>query len=209
MVLNKNQIESVRYQLKKNNLNATNDEIRLAANDFSDFDAILIADKIISNKSNSLAIKSDSNDELDNSMIDLYQSNSNSKSELSLREKNELIKIKSIELGINLSTSDIQKISDMVSESIRDSIDFLNEVSIIISEYFDDRNKKATNIINQKINDISTIINSKNDELGDIFQSANTSLNNLISDCSREKLQYKSPYKSKLESIREILKIQS
>lgn len=209
MALNKNQIESVRYQLKKNNLNATNDEIRLAANDFSDFDAILIADKIISNKSNSLAIKSDSNDELDNSMIDLYQSNSNSKSELSLREKNELIKIKSIELGINLSTSDIQKISDMVSESIRDSIDFLNEVSIIISEYFDDRNKKATNIINQKINDISTIINSKNDELADIFQFANTSLNNLISDCSREKLEYKSPYKSQLESIREILKIQT
>lgn len=209
MLLNKNQIEAIRYQLKKNNLNATNDEIRLAANDFKDFDSILIADKIISNKSNSLAIKSDSNDELDNSMIDLYQSNSNSKSELSLREKNELIKIKSIELGINLSVSDIQKISDMVSESINDSINFLNEVSIIISEYFDDRNKKASNIINQKINDISTIINSKNDELGDIFQSANSSLNELINDCNREKIEYKSRYKSKLESIREILKIQS
>lgn len=208
MLLNKNQIESIRYQLKKNNLNATNDEIRLAANDFSDFDAILIADKIISNKSNSLAVKSDSNNnELDNSMIDLYQSNSNSKSELSLREKNELIKIKSIELGINLSVSDIQKISDMISESINDSIDFLNEVSIIISEYFDDRNKKANNIINEKINNISNIINSKNDELADIFQSANNSLKELISDCNREKIEYKSRYKSQLESIREILEI--
>ena len=209
MVLNKNQIEAIRYQLKKNNLNATNDEIRLAANDFIDFDAILIADKIISNKSNSLAIKSDSNDELDSSMIDLYQSNSNSKSELSLREKNELIKIKSIELGIDLSVSDVEKISDMVSKSVDDSLDYLDAVSIIILDFFNDRNKKASNIINQKINDISRIINSKNEALGDIFESANTSLNDLISDCSREKLQYKSPYKSKLESIKELLKIQS
>ena len=209
MVLNKNQIEAIRYQLKKNNLNATNDEIRLAANDFIDFDAILIADKIISNKSNSLAIKSDSNDELDSSMIDLYQSNSNSKSELSLREKNELIKIKSIELGIDLSVSDVEKISDMVSKSVDDALDYLDEVSIIILDFFNDRNKKASNIINQKINDISRIINSKNEALGDIFESANTSLNDLISDCSREKLQYKSPYKSKLESIKELLKIQS
>ena len=209
MVLNKNQIEAIRYQLKKNNLNATNDEIRLAANDFIDFDAILIADKIISNKSNSLAIKSDSNDELDNSMIDLYQSNSNSKSELTLREKNELIKIKSIELGIDLSVSDVEKISDMVSKSVDDALDYLDEVSIIILDFFNDRNKKASNIINQKINDISRIINSKNEALGDIFESANTSLNDLISDCSREKLQYKSPYKSKLESIKELLKIQS
>ena len=209
MLLNKNQLESVRYQLKKNNLNATNDEIRLAANDFIDFDSILIADKIISNKSNSLAIKSDSNDELDNSMIDLYQSNSNSKSELTLREKNELIKIKSIELGIDLSVSDVEKISDMVSKSVDDSLDYLDAVSIIILDFFNDRNKKASNIINQKINDISRIINSKNEALGDIFESANASLNYLISDFNREKLQYKSPYKSKLESIREILKIQS
>ena len=195
MLLNKNQIESIRYQLKKNDMNATNDEIRLAANDFTVFDSQLIADKIISNKSNSLAIKSDSNDDLDNSMIDIY--------------KSELIKIKSIELGIDLTPSDIQKISDMTSESINDSINFLNEVSIIISQYFDDRNKKVSNIINQKIDNITDIINSKNDVLGDIFKSANDELSELINECKREKIEYKSPYKSQVESIREILKIQS
>jgi hypothetical protein len=202
MLLTKNQIESIRYQLKKNNLNASNEEIRLASNDFSDFDAILIADKIISNKSNSLSIKSD---DLDNSMIDLYQSNQ--KSELSKSEKNNLIKIKSLELGIDLSISEIEKIADIATLQISESMDFLDNVDILISDYFNARNNKVRNSLNQKISDISNIINSKNDELGDIFSSANQRLIDIASECNREKNDYKSPYRDKLESIKEMLKL--
>ena len=202
MELTKNQIESVRYQLKKNNLNASNEEIRLVSNDFSDFDAILIADKIISNKSNSLSIKSD---DLDNSMIDLYQSNQ--KSELSKSEKNNLIKIKSLELGIDLSISEIEKIADIATLQISESMDFLDNVNILISDYFNARNNKIRNNLNQKIDDISNIINAKNSELADIFDGTNQRLIDIASDCNREKNDYKSPYRDKLESIKEMLKL--
>lgn len=202
MQLTKNQIESIRYQLKKNNVNASNEEIRLVSNDFSDFDAILIADKIISNKSNSLSIKSD---DLDNSMIDLYQSNQ--KLELSKSEKNNLIKIKSLELGIDLSISEIEKIADIASLQISESMDFLDNVNILISDYFNARNNKIRNSLNQKIDDISNIINAKNSELADIFDGTNQRLIDIASDCNREKNDYKSPYRDKLESIKEMLKL--
>jgi hypothetical protein len=202
MLLTKNQIESIRYQLKKNNVNASNEEIRLVSNDFSDFDAILIADKIISNKSNSLSIKSD---DLDNSMIDLYQSNQ--KSELSKSEKNNLIKIKSLELGIDLSISEIEKIADIATLQISESMDFLDNVNILISDYFNARNNKIRNSLNQKIDDISNIINAKNSELADIFDGTNQRLIDIASDCNREKNDYKSPYRDKLESIKEMLKL--
>jgi len=202
MELTKNQIESVRYQLKKNNLNASNEEIRFISNDFSEFDAILIADKIISNKSNSLSIKSD---DLDNSMIDLYQSNQ--KSELSKSEKNNLIKIKSLELGIDLSISEIEKIADIATLQISESMDFLDNVNILISDYFNARNNKIRNNLNQKIDDISNIINAKNSELADIFDGTNQRLIDIASDCNREKNDYKSPYRDKLESIKEMLKL--
>jgi hypothetical protein len=201
MELTKNQIESVRYQLKKNNLNASNDEIRLVSNDFSDFDAILIADKIIFNKSNSLSIKSD---DLDNSMIDLYQSNQ--KSELSKSEKNNLIKIKSLELGIDLSISEIEKIADIATLQISESMDFLDNVNILISDYFNARNNKIRNSLNQKIDDISNIINAKNSELADIFDGTNQRLLEIVDDC-REKTDYKSSYNSKIESFKKILKL--
>jgi len=202
MELTKNQIEAVRYQLKKNNLNASNEEIRLVSNDFSDFDAILIADKIISNKSNSLSIKSD---DLDNSMIDLYQSNQ--KSELSKSEKNNLIKIKSLELGIDLSISEIEKIADIATIHISESMDFLDNVEILISDYFNARNNRVRDNLNQKIDDISNIINSKNSKLADIFNGTNQRLLEIVDDCVREKSDYKSSYQSKIESFKKILKL--
>ncbi|MFM6254279.1 MAG: hypothetical protein ACKPEQ_34925, partial [Dolichospermum sp.] len=56
MQVNKNQIEAVRYQLKKLNTTSTNEEIRLTANGFNDFDAVLIANQIVANKTQSLVI---------------------------------------------------------------------------------------------------------------------------------------------------------
>ena len=48
MLLNKNQIEAVRYQVKKLNSTCTNDEIRNSADKFKDFDAVLIANDVVS-----------------------------------------------------------------------------------------------------------------------------------------------------------------
>ena len=214
MLLNKNQIEAVRYQLTKLGTKATNDEVRQSADKFNEFDAVLIANDVVNNRTTDLTTIPQ-NQELepatessnDDSMLSLLDSPTPANNTLTTTQKHALIQIKSQELGIDLNINEVEKISDMVSEQINDSINFLNEVGSIIQEFFANRNNQVRDIIDQKIEDIATIINSKNDELGDIFNSANNRLMDIASSCNREKTDYKSPYQSKLESIREILKL--
>ena len=214
MVLNKNQIEAVRYQVKKLNNTCSNDEIRNSADKFKDFDAILIANDVINSRGSELLIVAQNEDlatvtESNNndSMLSLLEVPTPQKSTLTTAQKHSLVQIKSQELGIDLNTTEITKISDMVSDQINDSINFLNEVGSIISEFFNSRNNQVKDVVEQKINDIATIINTKNSELGDIFSSANQRLNDIASDCNRVNTDYKSTYRDKLESIREILKL--
>ncbi|MFY7885995.1 MAG: hypothetical protein ACOVOV_14240 [Dolichospermum sp.] len=214
MLLNKNQIEAVRYQCKKLNSTCSNDEIRNSADKFKDFDAILIANEIINSRTSGLSIIPQ-HEELEtvveststDSMLSLLEVAVPKSNTLTTAEKHDLIQIKSQELGISLNINEISKISEMVSDQISDSINFLNEVGILISEFFTNRNNQVQSIVEQKINDISNIINTKNEQLGDIFSSANQRLNDIAGECNREKTDYKSTYQSKLESIREILKL--
>jgi hypothetical protein len=214
MLLNKNQIESVRYQVKKLNSTCSNDEIRNSASKFKDFDAILIAHDIVNSRNSGLSIIPQ-NEELetvvessnDDSMLSLLEVPVPKSNTLTTAQKHDLIQIKSQQLGIDLNTTEITKISDMVSDQVNDSINFLNEVGSIISEFFTNRNNQVQQVVNQKINDIANIINTKNEQLGDIFNSANQRLTDIASECNREKTDYKSSYQSKLESIREMLKL--
>lgn len=213
MLLNKNQIEAVRYQLTKLGSKASNDEIRVSAENFKDFDAILIANHVLNARTSELSIIPQ-NEELtpatqpsnDDSMLSLLN-NSTPQNTLTTTQKHALIQIKSQELGIDLSITEITKISDMVSEQINDSINFLNEVGILIKEFFDARNNQVQDIVNQKIEHIATIINTKNEQLGDIFNGANKRLIDIANESSQVKTDYKSTYQIKLESIREILKL--
>lgn len=214
MLLNKNQIEAVRYQLKKLNSSGTNDEIRNTADKFKDFDAILIANDIVSSRASELLIVPQNEDlttatesNSTDSMLSLLEVPTPQKSTLTTTQKHALIQIKSQELGIDLSLNEISKISDMVSEQINDSINFLSEVGLLISEFFTNRNNQVQDIVNQKIEDIATIINTGNEQLGDIFNGANKRLIDIASDCNREKTDYKSTYRDKLESIKEMLKL--
>ncbi|MFN9561052.1 MAG: hypothetical protein ACK56B_21045 [Dolichospermum sp.] len=214
MLLNKNQIEAVRYQCKKLNSTCSNDEIRNSADKFKDFDAILIANEIINSRASELLIVPE-NQELEtvveststDSMLSLLEVAVPKSNTLTTAEKHDLIQIKSQELGISLNINEISKISEMVSDQVNDSINFLNEVGTIISEFFSTRNNQVQSIVDQKINDIAIIINTKNEQLGDIFSSANQRLIDIASDCNREKTDYKSTYRDKLESIREMLKL--
>lgn len=212
MLLNKNQIEAVRYQVKKQNQTCTNDEIRISADKFKDFDAILMANDVINSRSSELSTHTQneeittSTDSNNDSMLSLLNHESKPNT-LTNTQKHALIQIKSQELGINLSVSEITTISGMVNEQINDSINFLNEVGIIIREFLNNRNNQVNDIVNQKINDITNIINTGNEHLGDIFNGANNRLNQIATECSQVKTDYKSTYQINLESIREILKL--
>ena len=214
MLLNKNQIEAVRYQVKKLNSTCTNDEIRNSAEKFKDFDAIAIANDVVNSRTTELSTIPQ-NQELepatessnDDSMLSLLDTVTPQSNTLTTTQKHALIQIKSQELGIDLSVTEITKISDMVSEQINDSINFLSEVGILISEFFTNRNNQVQDIVNQKIEDITQIINTGNEQLGDIFNGANQRLIDIASSCNQEKTDYKSTYRSKLESIREMLKL--
>ena len=218
MLLNKAEIEKIRYQLTKLGTKGTNDEIRNSAEKFKDFDAVLIANDVVSSRTSELTTIPQ-NDELepatehatessnDDSMLSLLNNPTPQTNTLTTTQKHALIQIKSQELGIDLNVQEITKISDMVSEQINDSIDFLNEVGILISEFFTNRNNQVQDIVNQKIEDIAQIINTGNEQLGDIFNGANKRLMDIANESNQVKTDYKSSYRDKLESIREILKL--
>jgi hypothetical protein len=200
--------------VKKLNSTCSNDEIRNSAENFKDFDAILIANDIVNSRTSGLSIipqheelETVTESNTDDSMMTLLEVSVPKNNQLTTSQKHDLIQIKSQELGIDLNTTEISKISEMVSDQVSDSINFLNEVGTIISEFFSNRNDQVQGIVNQKINDIATIINTKNEQLGDIFSSANQRLVDIASDCNQVKTDYKSSYRDKLESIREILKL--
>jgi hypothetical protein len=206
MILNKAQIEAVRYQLKKQGKTATNQEIRDCAVNFKDFDAVLIAEKIAASSptdESMLPLLESSNELVPTQNINNEPQNSS----LTTTQKQELVKIKSVELGITLTETEVIKIADMVESQIQDSIDFLNEVSVLISQFFSNRNSQARELVNNKVESIKRIINTKNEELGDIFNGANQELINVANECNKNSTDYKSTYKDKLESIREILKL--
>jgi hypothetical protein len=214
MILNKNQLEAVRYQAKKLGTTVTNDEIRNSADKFKDFDAVLIANDVVSCRTTDLTtipqnheLEPATESSNDDSMLSLLDVSTPANNTLTTTQKHALIQIKSQELGIDLSVQEITKISDMVSEQINDSINFLSEVGILISEFFTNRNNQVQDIVNQKIEDITQIINTGNEQLGDIFNGANRRLMDIASESSRVKTDYKSTYQSKLESIREMLKL--
>jgi hypothetical protein len=214
MLLNKNQIEAVRYQVKKLNSTCTNDEVRQSADKFKDFDAVLIANDVVSCRTTELTTIP-KNEEItpatesinDDSMLSLLEVPTPQTNTLTTTQKHALIQIKSQELGIDLSVTEITKISDMVSDQINDSIDFLNQVGLIIAEFFTNRNNQVQEIVNQKIEDITQIINTGNEQLGDIFNGANRRLMDIANESGQVKTDYKSGYQSKLESIREMLKL--
>ncbi|MFM6151936.1 MAG: hypothetical protein ACKPE3_02890, partial [Sphaerospermopsis kisseleviana] len=119
MILNKNQIEAVRYQVRKlNNSTCTNDEIRASAGKFKEFDAALIADNVINSRNSELVSQ---NEELttaielknEDSMLSLLESTPTNNT-LTTTQKHELVKIKSVELGIDLVDVEVIKIADMV-----------------------------------------------------------------------------------------------
>ena len=186
------------------------EEIRNFAANFKEFDAVLIAQTIAANKINSLAtnnainLPDDTNWSDENNMLALLNEESTT---LTNTKKQELVKIKCVELGIDLVDADIVKIADMVAIQVNDTVEFLNEVTTLIQEYFINRNNQTKSIIDEKINNITTIINTSNEHLGDIFNNANDRINSIVGECSKVKTDYKSTYKTKLESIREILKL--
>jgi hypothetical protein len=109
MQLQKSQIEQVRYQLTKLGTKGTNDEIRNSADKFSDFDAVLIANDVVSSRTSELTTIPQ-NHELepatglsnDNSMLSLLDVPTPQSNTLTTTQKHALIQIKSQELGIDL-----------------------------------------------------------------------------------------------------------
>ncbi|MFM6079584.1 MAG: hypothetical protein ACKPCI_13915, partial [Dolichospermum sp.] len=149
MQVNKNQIEAVRYQLKKLNTTSTNEEIRLTANGFNDFDAVLIANQIVANKTQSLVIGDDvATEDLTEVKETLITEDDDSAiAPLATTTKNELIANTAGELGIVLNTREIELIAQNVNYSSDDLQESLEEIKSAIIAFV--RHKIALN--SQKI----------------------------------------------------------
>jgi len=204
MQLTKAQIEQVKYQLKKLEATATNDEVREAAKDLEEFDANSIADRVLASRSTSITEVEQGSVITSGLSLPISEPVNNS---LTIAQKQTLTQIQSQQLGIELSQLEITEVSAMVASEITDSIGYLQAVGEIIKQFIERRNNQASVAISEQIANIATIITTGNDQLGDIFNGANRQLNEIVSQCKQRREDYKSPYASKLEGIREILQI--
>jgi hypothetical protein len=131
----------------------------------------------------------------------------NSENQLTISEKQTLTRIQANSMGLQLTDLQICEIADMADNQINDVAGFLDVVSQYLRDFLTSRNKAVQDQVTSKIQNIETIINTANDGLADIFNGANTQLNNIVTECRQQATDYKSPYASRLESIRESLEV--
>lgn len=198
MTLERNQYESVRYQLKKlvgeetyKTSGYTNEEIRIAAEDVNPFEALTVANRVLANRTSQLA-KQEKNEQVQ---------------ALTVAQKHSLTKMQADFMGITLSENEIQKIASSANNEITDNIEFLLEIKQLIETYLAHRNEQFQKQTSNIVRDIADVINAGNDELAKITEETNETLRDIVSQCEEIKRDYKSPYKSRLESIRELLKV--
>lgn len=195
MQVDKNQVEAIRYQLKKIGQAASNNEMRKAAEQFDTFDALAISQAVIKNRSNSL--------ETVNQVSNL-QPNQNA---LTTTQKSELVSMQAGFMGIELSQLEVQNIVNKTDETITDNIEFLREVQQLIKDFLAVRNEQFQKHTNQIVEDIAGVIRDGEVELAQIMTGTNERLRDIVDQCKQAKMEYRSPYKSRLEGIREMLKI--
>lgn len=201
MQLNKNQIEAVRYQLKKLNTTSTNEEIRLTANGVDDFDAVLIAQQIVANKTQSLVISEDNDNDvsilessqqgIENRKQETENEETPQSSGLATTTKNELVASTADNLGIELSTAEIDQIADNFDAGSDDFSQILEQVKTAIIAYV--QHKIASN--NQKI--VNTI-NEISQVASDGFEENSQTLTNGLKQLNQQLVQQSSDFKSRL-----------
>lgn len=187
MELNKNQVEAVRYQLKKIGQAGSNDEIRTAASQFDNFDAVAISQTVLTNRTSDLTPQQSPG--------------------LTVAQKSDLVTMQAGFMGIELTQLEVQNIVNNTDESITDNIEFLREVQQLIKDFLTVRNAQFNQQTNQIVENIAGVIRDGETELAQIMTNTNERLRDIVEQCKEQKANYKSPYKSRLESIREMLKV--
>lgn len=154
MTSQKSDVEKIRYQLKKLNKTATNEEIRLAIDNFEgDFDPEKIALSMVAtiaiNKPNSSAITRD-------------------------------LKTEIKALGIEISASEIKSMVSDFRDFYDDTSDYINQIKTFLAQYLDARNQKISGFLDSEIKEISSLISDKNNEFQEIISNRNSEINNLV-----------------------------
>jgi len=164
MTSQKSDIEKIRYQLKKLNKSATNDEIRLAIDNFEgEFDPEKIALSMVSaiaiNKPNSSAIARD-------------------------------LKTEIASLGIEISATEIKSMVNDFKSFYNDTTDYLQQIKGFLKQYLDARNEKISTFLEQETRQISSLISEKNMEFQEIINNRNTEINGLVSKSKIKPIDY-------------------
>ncbi|MFM5944321.1 MAG: hypothetical protein ACKO9G_13280, partial [Dolichospermum sp.] len=166
---------------------------RLTANGFNDFDAVLIANQIVANKTQSLVIGDDvaTEDLAEVKETLITEDDDSAIAPLATTTKNELVANTAGSLGIELSTNEIDHIANNFDNSSDDFTGTLEQVKSAIIAYV--QHKIASN--NQKINEV---VNEIGDVIADGFNSNNETLNNGLKQLNHQLTQQSTDFKSKL-----------
>lgn len=187
MELERKNIEAIKYRLEKLDIKASNGDIRVAASDFETLDINAIADKVAHNirfKSGKLATQNNS---------------------ITESTKHSLIKIEAAQMDIDLSESEVLQIVNSSSNEISDTAQFIIDTREILREFLYQRNQQLASQNDNLIGTVQQVINEANQEKARIIASTNQSLMDVVEQCRQANEDYKSPYTSRLESMRKTL----
>jgi len=153
MTSQKSDIEKIRYQLKKLNKSATNDEIRLAIDNYDgDFDPEKIALSMVSGLAT----------------IPTYNAIS--------RDLKSEIKA----MGIEISQTEIKEMVKDFRDFYNDTSEYLEQIKGFLSQYLQARNEKIQQFFQHESRELSSLISDKNDDFNRIIESGNSEINSLL-----------------------------
>ena len=198
-MLNKNQIEQIRYQVKKLGLTVSNEEIRQACEGV-DFDPVAIAQTIAAKQSSAIAKASPK--AIDNPVS--QPQNLAVVEAMSQPQKLAVVEQKNLELNLNLTDSELMEIVHSADNQISDNLAFIDAVNLAIDEFLSARNQKVASEFSKRLGNVQSTIERKNNELEAIFKGANQTVVELVEG---SKTDYKSTLSERVKSLRKTLSL--
>jgi len=190
--LERKHIEAIKYRLEKQGLKATHGQIKLAALNFETLDIDAIADRV----AHDITYKSTP-----------ITSNSSQITRLPLPPgtKGSLVRVEAAQMGITLTESEVLQIIDSSHKEITDTAEFIIGVRELLKDFLYQRNQQLENQNQDLIGTVTQVINEANQDKARIIAETNNQLMDVVNECRQQSDDYKSPYSSRLQSMRETL----
>ena len=197
MQLTKNQVEAVRYQLKKLETTASNEDMRLASENFEQFDAVGIADLIVKNRVHNITTVAKEISEINHNQLKSLPTVDIPKI-VTYQQKTEMVTSQAAVLGVTLSESDVEVIAKNIDSQATETDELFSEIRGAISAYIQFQKQASQAKIQTLLADINHEQSQANQE---ISEALSTGLNQFARELEVSRQSFKSSVRASLKML--------